>query len=293
MASLSSPNTPPIPAGRPTIVAGVNASWFGSLGKILERAELHQFFATDVDLRRSLLMPSVASTSTHSATGLVRMRSIWVPGSITGLLADHRKSGLWDFLEHAAETMGLRTVVIPRSSETAHGEFLGAEIRKRMQSASHGSVRLAIGVKGSNVYRGHDQLSQLQTLRHTAEEWDLDLALDLAGDVPHYLEAEAAILRLLPKLTLVRIPSWVSAAGELNTNDPISRRVVSILADQGYAGTISIIPARSPLQMPWTRSYPTMSDEWTRSMILDQYDRQRTDDHPAPYISPELFRERF
>jgi hypothetical protein len=293
MTSLSIPDPSRVPKGRPTIVAGVNASWLGSLGKSLERAEAHQFFATDVDLRRPLLMPSPAVIGSSPAAGLVRMRSVWAPASVTGAFSDHRKAGLWSFLEYATESMGLRTIVIPRSSEAIRGEFLGAEIRKRMQSVSHGAVRLAIGVRGASVYRGHDQLSQLQTLRHTAEEWDLDLALDLAGDVPHYLEAEAAILRLLPKLTLVRIPSWVSAAGELNTNDPISRRVVSILADQGYAGTISIIPARSPLQLPWTRSYPSMSDEWTRTMILDQYDRQRTDDHPAPYISPELFRERF
>jgi hypothetical protein len=189
--------------------------------------------------------------------------------------------------------MGLRTVVLPHSADVSRGTFLGAELRKRMRTIAHGSVRLAFGVRGTMVYRGHDQLAQLQTLRHAAEEWDLDIALDLAGEVPHYLEAEAAVLRLLPKLTLVRIPSWVSATGELNRDDPISRRVVSILVDQGYSGLISIIPPRMPWQLPGARAHISMSDEWTRTMILDQYDRQRSDDHPAPYISPELFRERY
>ncbi|MDQ3654238.1 MAG: hypothetical protein M3457_04065 [Chloroflexota bacterium] len=291
--SFSSSQTPEIPVRRPTIVAGIGTSLSGSLGKALAHAEQHQFFAIDLDQRRALLAPSVASVATQAQTRVVRVRSIWIPGSITGPFVEQRTSGLWHFLEYAAEQMGLRTVILPRSSEIARGTFLGGELRKRMQLAAHGSVRLAIGVRGSVVYRGHDQLAQLQTLRHSAEEWDLDIALDLAGNVPHYLEAEAAVLRLLPKLTLVRIPSWVSPSGELNTDDPISRRVVSILADQGYTGTISIIPARSPLQLPGTRTYPTLSDEWTRQLILDQYDRQLTGDRPAPYISPELFREQY
>lgn len=289
-----SPAQPPEnPVRRPTVVAGVGPSWTGSLGKALAQAEAHQFFAVDLDLRRALVPPSLASIASQARTGVVRVRSVWVPGSITGLLAHRRAEDLWRFLDHAGEEMGMRTVVLPRSAEVTRGTFLGAELRKRMQATAHGAVRLAIGVRGSVVYRGHDQLAQLQSLRHTAEEWDLDIALDLAGNVPHYLEAEAAVLRLLPRLTVVRIPSWVSPSGELNTDDPISRRVVSILADQGYTGTISIIPARSPLQAPGTRAYPTTSDEWTRQLIHDQFDRQFDDDRPAPYISPELYREQF
>jgi hypothetical protein len=289
--SFPSPEIPQFPTRRPTIVAGIGTSWTGSIGKALARAEMHQFFGVDLDLRQALMMPSAASIATQAQTGMVRMRSAWIPGAITGPMAAQRTAGMWRVLEYGVEHMGLRTVVLPRSSEVTRGDFLGAEVRKRMQDAAHGNVRLAIGVRGAAVYRGHDQLAQLQTLRHTAEEWDLDIALDLAGNVPHYLEAEAAVVRLLPRLTVVRIPSWVSASGELNTDDPISRRVVSILADQSYTGTISIIPARSPLQFPGTRAYPTMSDEWTRQLILDQYDRQLTNDKPTPYISPELYRE--
>lgn len=281
------------PSGRPTIAAGIAASRVGSLGKTIEQAARHQFFAVDVDLRRTLLAPPVASVVLRAQNGPVRVRSVWVPGAIGGPFAAQRAAALTDFLEHAARGLGMRTVVLPRSADGAHGIALGASLRQRMQAVARGQVRLAIGIRGDMVHRGHDQLAQLQSLRHAAEEWDLDLALDLAGEVPHYLEAEAAVLRLLPRLTLVRIPSWVSASGELNTSDPISRRVVAILADQGYAGTISIIPSRGPLQMPWTRVTPTTGDEWTRSLILDQYDRQRPDDPAAPYISPELFREQY
>ena len=284
---------PPSQAGRPIILAGITANRRGSLGQSIEQAETRQFFAADVDLRSSWFAPSVATTSLQIQSSVVRLRTIWVPGSITGPFATQRADGYWRFLEYAAVQLGLRTVVIPRSSEVIRGSFLGADVRMRMKAASRGTVRLAIGVRGSAIYRGHDQLAQLQTLRHTAEEWDLDIALDLAGDVPHYLEAEAAVLRLLPRLTLVRIPSWVSASGELNASDPISRRVVSILADQGYTGLISIIPSRAPLQLPGTHAYPSMGDEWTRSLIIDQYDRQRSDDRPTPYISPELFREQY
>lgn len=281
------------PARRPTIVAGVTGGWGGTLGKSLTLAERHQFFAVDLDLRRAWLFPAVTAIERQAQIGVVRLRSIWIPGSINGLYAARRRTALWQLLDVASERTGLRTVVLPRSADVTRGAFLGAELRKRLAAPQHRNVRMAIGLKGSAINRGHDQLAQLQTLRHAAEEWDLDIALDLAGNVPHYLEAEAAVLRLLPRLTLVRIPSWVAPTGELNTDDPISRRVVSILADQGYSGTICVIPARTPLQVPGTPAYPSTSDEWTRKLILDQYDRQLNDDRPAPYISPELFREQY
>lgn len=276
---------------RPTILAGLNTSILGSPGMAIRAAESLQFFAADLDLRGTWRFPTARTLGGNGTDSLVRMRSIWIPGSVFGPFAAQRTTDLWTLLQEAVTTLGLRTIVMPHRSDVTHGEWLGAESRKHMSSASLGLVRHAIGIRGSRLQRGHDQLMQLDMIRRSAEEWDLDLALDLTGDVPHYLEAEAAMLRILSRLVNVRIPSWVSSTGELNTNDPISRRVVSILADQGYAGTISIVPMRPALQLPWTAISPTSSEEWTRSMILDQYARQHSPDHPAPYISPELYRE--
>ena len=278
-------------ARRPTILAGAGTSPLGSLGRTLRAAESLQFFAIDLDLRRALILPTPQALGRAGDQSLVRIRSAWIPGAINGPLASSRSDALWTALRHAATHLGLRTVVMPHRSEVTRGDWLGAESRRTFREGSLGMVRHAIGIRGASIQRGHEQLRQLQMLRHAAEEWDLDLALDLTGEVPHYLEAEAAILRLIGRLTLVRIPSWVSANGELNTADPISRRVVSILADQGYTGTISIVPMRPPWQVSWQPPAPTSSEEWTRAMILDQYARQRSDDLPAPYISPEIYRE--
>jgi len=278
-------------ARRPTIIAGAATSPLGSLGRTLRAAESLQFFAIDLDLRRTLVMPSATALGRAGEQGIVRIRSAWIPGAITGPRHVSRTKGLWSGLIHAATHLGLRSVVIPHRSEVTRGEWLGSESRRVFQEANLGAIRQAIGIRGSAMQRGHEQLRHLQMVRHTAEEWDLDLALDLTGDVPHYLEAEAAILRLISRLTIVRIPSWVSANGELNTADPISRRVISILADQGYTGTISIVPMRSPWHISWQPPVPTSSEEWTRAMILDQYARQHSDSSPANYISPELFRE--
>ena len=282
----------PLPgARRPTILAGAGTSPFGSLGHTLRSAESLQFFAIDLDLRQALLMPSPQALGQAGEGSLVRVRSVWIPGSITGPLSNSRTEALWTALRHSATHLGLRTVVIPHRSEVTRGTWLGPEARRMFRDDNLRNVRHAIGVRGAHIQRGHEHLRHLQMIRHSAEEWDLDLALDLTGDVPHYLEAEAAILRLISRLTLVRIPSWVSANGELNTADPISRRVISILADQGYSGTISIVPMRSPWHLSWQPPAPTSSEEWTRTMILDQYARQRNDDTSAPYISPEIFRE--
>jgi hypothetical protein len=284
-----------IPSGsrRPTILAGTTTSITGSPGSSLRAAEALQFFAIDLDLRASFRMPQARAFGAERPDNLVRVKSIWIPGSISGPMSSQRTAALWSLLEVSAQSLGLRSIVIPHSSEVTRGDWLGAESRRRLRETQHDFIRHVIGIRGSSINRGHDQLSQLQMIRHSAEEWDLDIALDLTGDVPHYLEAEAAIMRLLPRLTLVRIPSWVSSTGELNTNDPISRRVVSILADQGFSGTISIVPIRAPWQLPWTATAPTTSEEWTRTMIMDMYTRQRSDDLPAPYRSSELFREHY
>jgi hypothetical protein len=283
----------PSSSRRPTILAGTTTSILGSPGASLRAAEALQFFAVDLDLRSAFRMPPARLLGATQPGNLVRLRSIWIPGSISGLMSSQRTDALWSLLDLSARSLGLRTIIIPHSSDVSHGTWLGAESRRRLRETQRDFIRHAIGIRGSSIHRGHDQLSQLQMIRHSSEEWDLDIALDLTGDVPHYLEAEAAIMRLLPRLTLVRIPSWVSSTGELNTNDPISRRVVSILADQGYTGTISIVPMRPPWQLPWLASAPTTSEEWTRTMIMDMYMRQRSDDLPAPYRSPELFREHY
>lgn len=278
---------------RPTILAGTATSILGSPGSSLRAAEALQFFAIDLDLRSTVRMPQAGALGADRPDNLIRVKSVWIPGSIHGPMSSQRTDALWSLLDRSAQSLGLRTIVIPHSNEVTRGDWLGAESRRRLRETQRDFIRHAIGIRGSSIYRGHDQLSQLQMIRHSSEEWDLDIALDLTGDVPHYLEAEAAIMRLLPRLTLVRIPSWVSSTGELNTNDPISRRVVAILADQGFSGTISIVPMRSPWQLPWTSTAPTSSEEWTRTMIVDMYTRQRSDDPPAPYRSSELFRERY
>ena len=169
-------------------------------------------------------------------TDVIRIRSVWVPDRIEGWLAAKRMGRLTAFLTSGSRVDGVAHDRPAAIGRIGAGSTIGADLRKHLTRQRRTSVRFALGIRGSRIHRGHDQLVQLTALRHMAEEWDLDLALDLSGDVPHYLEAEAAVLRLLPRLTMVRIPTWVSRTGELSTDDPISRRVVAILADQGYCG---------------------------------------------------------
>ena len=73
---------------------------------------------------------------------------------------------------------------------------------------------------------------RLVVLRRLAEEWDFDLALDLCGPIDPTWESEAAISKLMPRLTLVRIgptesrpPDRATATSTIGSSgEPVARK---------------------------------------------------------------------
>lgn len=285
------PTRRPLSPNRPTIAAALRANWWGSIGSGPSAAATHELYAVDLDIRSSFRSPANLTRHPALVAGPVRLRSVWIPGSIAGPWLEPRADRLWQFLGHAMDQLGLRTIILPRSGEVERGTHLGPELRKRVDAHADHDVRVAIGIRASTGRHGHDQLVEFLNLRHAAEEWDLDLALDLTGSIPPTFEAEAAVLRLLPRLTIVRMPSWVSANGQLAGNHTLTRRVVATLADHGYRGVISIEPSTPLIRLPLTVATASGGEEWTRQLILEQYDRRLGDASGFPVSPSEIFRE--
>ncbi len=261
--------------GRPTILLGAEASRFGTVqGSVRDMSE-QRFFAADLDLRSAWLAPSWSRLAADASRSMIRVRSVWVAGTMVGPASRSRLLRLTTLLRGCKDELGLRTIVIPRAAHLRGGSSIGPSIKEIVSDRSKTSARIAIGIRGIDLVDDRRHLDQLSATRRMAEEWDLDIALDLTGNVSMNWEAEAAILRLLPRLTLVRLHPWIGTdgAGSSEGRQSIAGRTIAMLVDQGYAGNISL----APKHVPWW-SMPSASgigaESLTRELILDRYDRQ-------------------
>jgi hypothetical protein len=110
-------------------------------------------------------------------------------------------------------------------------------------------VRIAISLMAENREGTRAHLDRISTLRHIAEEWDLDLALDLTGAIDPRWEAEAAILRMGERLTVVRLTPPTDDPRKSSygrPKDQMVHRVISTLVDTNFAGILSL-----RTRLPW------------------------------------------
>jgi len=241
MAHLFHSSSGAQPQGRPTILYGGAIGLLGSPQRVARSAHREGYLAIDLDLRHRWLPPSPDALANLAGGGIIRVRSLWLPATMGGPLLASRIERLRGFVRFARERLGLRQVVIASAVSGTGGTSLLQAIRG-MEDGD--KLRLGIGVRAD---RSVHSLTTTAHARRVAEEWDLDLALDLAGPVPPGWEAEAAIMRMLPRLTLVRLCGWLPGLSADVDESPtrIAHRSITMLADQGYTGLLSIVPTRN------------------------------------------------
>jgi hypothetical protein len=263
------------PSSRPTILIGTQASRLGTVQGLIHDMSEQRFFAADLDLRSAWLAPSWTRVAADASRSMIRIRSVWIAGMIAGPASRSRLLRLTTLLRGCKDELGLRTIVIPRAAHLRHGSSIGPSIREIVSDRSKTSARIAVGIRAIDFANDRRHLDELIATRRMAEEWDLDIALDLTGNVSAHWEAEAAIMRLLPRLTLVRLHPWIGSdgSGPSETRQAIAGRTIAMLVDQGYAGSISLVPRPAPW---WTMTAVEGSGPaaLARELILDRYDRQ-------------------
>ena len=225
---------------RPTILFGASLGLLGSPGRAIRTAEREGYLGIDLDMRNRWLAPDVATMRALHAHHVVRVRCVWLPASIRGPLAAYRVDRLTAFLRLAEKELGLRQVVV---GGAASAPAQGIPMLQMLQQSGI-LARIAIGVRADHTVHS---LAGTTQARRIAEEWDLDLALDLSGPVPPGWEAEAAVMRMLSRLTIVRLCGWLPGAGADVNESPtrIAARSIAMLADQGFSGLLSIVPTRN------------------------------------------------
>jgi hypothetical protein len=255
---------------RPTILVGSDATVLGRPTVGADTAAGAGLYGIDLDLRHAWRppdTPAVASLDT------IRIRAVWLPARYSGLAADLRADRLGSFLDRAATHNGLRAIAMPRRA-IAQGTALYATARRLADARG---VRIAVEVGAAALLdEPGSHLDRVANIRRFAEEWELDIALDLGcGDLAGW-EAEAALMRLFPRLSLVRIgpmhtPDGVHAAGP---GPAVALRTVKMLADQAFGGLISVLPA-APASPWWSWAVRPGLDlaVTAREEILATYDR--------------------
>ncbi len=269
MASKST-STPRPSFRRPTILVGSDATLLGRPTVDADDASSAGLFGVDLDLRHAWRAPGEADIE---RLGDIRIRSAWLPTRYSGMAIDQRSDRLRTFLGEAANRHGLRTLVI---SSRATAENVPINVIAHEQAKRFG-IRLALEVRAETLLDARGpHLTRVANIRRFAEEWDLDIALDLgSGDLAGW-ETEAALMRLFPRLSLVRIGPMHGPGGRhaVTPGASVATRTVKMLADQAFGGLISVLPA-TPLPSWWSwASHPSLDAAVAaREEILATYDR--------------------
>ncbi len=196
----------------------------------------------DLDATNDIKRAFVASRSMLKALANQSVRSIWVrPLQLEG-------AGLQPFRD-AVKTCGenrlpLFVVDVPAGVDHIDAVSIQMAAAARLRKAVGSQASIAIAVRAENPEGNRNHLDRLSMIRHQAGEWDFKLALDLTAKPDGTWEAEAAMLRVLPRIATIRltVPRTLLSGG---VRWRIASRVVAAATDGGYRGFISLAPELS------------------------------------------------
>lgn len=233
----------PSAANRPLLALAGRPGPLGGVRGLAELAQVAGMYALDLDLTGRGRLPDQRSFRDIAAEQTLRVKSVWLPAALPREAAADR---LISLLRVMRDELGLRSIIVPRR-DTGGASALRtrAVLRPLLDEPESSCLRLVIGMDGDDIPSNRDQLSTLAAYKRFAEEWDVDLALDMSHDANRTWEIEATIVRLMPRLHHVRLPASLDDHGAIGSSRLVNR-AITILADQGFAGTISLLPLQPP-----------------------------------------------
>jgi hypothetical protein len=110
----------------------------------------------------------------------------------------------------------------------------------RLRSLIPSSTRVALAIRPRNPDGNRAHLGQIALLRHIAEEWDLDIAIDLCAHIDWLWEAEAVVHRLSSRLRLVRM-IYPLPRLDAHTRTRITQRTIAACVDAAFDGQLSVV----------------------------------------------------
>lgn len=233
----------PSAANRPLLALAGRPGPLGGVRGLANLARLAGMYALDLDLTGRGRLPDQHALSGIATEQTLRVKSVWLPAALPSAPSAER---LIDLLRYARDELGLRSVIVPRRESGKSPELRTRSVlRPLLEEPESSCLRLVIAIDGSDIPSNRDQLSTLAAYKRFAEEWDVDLSLDMSHDADRAWEIEATIVRLMPRLHQVRLPASLDDHGVIGSSRLVNR-AITMLADQGFAGTISLLPLQPP-----------------------------------------------
>lgn len=165
------------------------------------------------------------------------IRSIWLPSS--GFQGDQRVSRFVTIWEGAQDGEAVTLIVPAQGSLSSPMSSRQVQQAITLQREAPTAARVALAIHPRNPDGGRSHLIHLSALRAVAEEWDLELALDLTGHVDWLWEAEAAMYRMMPRLSLIRL-TFPLPRLDAHVRTRMTKRVLAAAIDGGFAGAIAL-----------------------------------------------------
>ena len=223
----------------PTLLLSSRSSGFMRLDRYQAAVDGASLDGFDLDATSDLRRFFVASHSLPKTLAVPMLGAIWLrPLQLEG-------SGLQPFRDFAritgAERLPQIVVDIPAGVDPDDALTLQLAAARRLRNATGSAAKIAIAIRADNREGSREHLDRLNLLRHKVGEWDFHLALDLTTGVDSAWEAEAAILRVMPRLSVIRlvVPRTMLSGG---VRWRIASRAVAAASDSGYNGIYSIAP---------------------------------------------------
>lgn len=236
-------NPQPSAANRPLLALAGRPGPLGGVRGLANLARLAGMYALDLDLTGHGRFPDQRAFADIAAGQVLRIKSVWLPATLPSDLFATR---MIDMLRYARDELGLRSIIVPRrETGKSSAPRVRAMLRPLLEEPESACLRLVIGIDGGDIPSSRDQLATLAAYKRFAEEWDVDLALDLSHDANRTWEIEATIIRLMPRLHHVRLPASLDDRGAVGSSRLVNR-AITMLADQSFAGTISLLPMQPP-----------------------------------------------
>ncbi|CAA9567471.1 MAG: hypothetical protein AVDCRST_MAG49-3271 [uncultured Thermomicrobiales bacterium] len=259
----------------PLITLSTRASRLLPLASFLPVAAAAGLDGVDLDLTGRLGRPAPEPIRLRAAREGVPVRSVWLPPTSGGPLSERQGRRMAATAVSLVAGTGATTVVVDRPTAATERRPPGPRrpgtrsLLQVLRQELPEPIRIALVVRPRQLGGTRDHLVEMTALRRLAEEWDYDLALDLFGPIDIGWEAEAAVTRLLPRLTAIRL-------GPLESRPPgrgrarMTARVLSLAVDAGFGGTIATTPQPAALQGLWGPAIARAGSA-TAALIRDRY----------------------